>query len=119
MTVTHPLEQRWLLGTQRSAVTRQDLDACLNDFTLRFNRRRRMLVSRLLEQRSPEPISYRNLIVDPSPTGRHPARVRRPAPGRDPDNRSTSLRDSPGNPGYLKPIDSPSRLHLACTHAVS
>ena len=34
------LLQRWLLGTHQGAVTREHLDAYLNEFTFRFNRRR-------------------------------------------------------------------------------
>ena len=73
------LVQRWLLGTHQAAVSREHLDAYLNEFTFRFNRRRGLLFYRLLEQAVvAEPITYRSLIVNPKPTGRRPSRASRP-----------------------------------------
>ncbi len=79
------LLQRWLLGTHQGAVTPAHLDAYLNEFTFRFNRRRSrrrgLLFYRLLAQAvAAEPVTYRELVANPSPTGR---RSTRPAsPGR-------------------------------------
>ena len=77
------LLQRWLLGTHQGAVTPEHLDAYLNEFTFRFNRRRSrrrgLLFYRLLEQAIlAEPITYRSLIANPGPTGRRPTRATRP-----------------------------------------
>jgi transposase-like protein len=69
------LLQRWLLGTHQGGVSIERLDAYLNEFTFRFNRRhsrrRGMLFYRLLEQSiAAEPITYRSLVVNPRTTGR-------------------------------------------------
>ena len=80
------LLQRWLLGTHQGAVSAEHLDAYLNEYTFRFNRRhsrrRGMLFYRLLEQSiAAEPITYSSLIANPRATGRphvppsHPGRV--------------------------------------------
>ncbi len=73
------LVKRWLLGTHQGSVSPDHLDAYLNEFTFRFNRRRSrrrgLLFHRLLEQAvATDPITYRSLIVNPRPTGRRPAR---------------------------------------------
>jgi transposase-like protein len=74
------LLQRWLLGTHQGAVGPEHLDAYLNEFTFRFNRRRSrrrgMLFYRLLEQSiAADPITYSNVIANPKapadPTPRH------------------------------------------------
>ena len=48
------LLKRWLLGTHQGAVSREQLDYYLDEFTFRFNRRRSrhrgLLFYRLLEQ---------------------------------------------------------------------
>jgi transposase-like protein len=79
------LLQRWLLGTHQGAVSAEHLDAYLNEFTFRFNRRssrrRGLLFYRLLEQAVvADPITYRDLVVNPSPTGRRSTRPS--SPGR-------------------------------------
>ena len=82
------LLQRWLLGTHQGAVGPEHLDAYLNEFTFRFNRRhsrrRGMLFYRLLEQSiAADPITYSSLIANPKATGRHhtpPSRPGRVAP---------------------------------------
>jgi ISXO2-like transposase domain len=66
---------RWLLGTHHGRVSHDHLDAYLNEFTFRFNRRnsrrRGLLFYRLLEQAvAADPITYRSLVVNPTPTGR-------------------------------------------------
>jgi transposase-like protein len=72
------LLKRWLLGTHQGRVSPEHLDAYLNEFTFRFNRRRSrrrgLLFYRLLELAiAADPITYRSLIVKPHPTGRRPA----------------------------------------------
>lgn len=79
------LLQRWLLGTHQGRVSTERLDAYLNEFTFRFNRRRSrrrgLLFYRLLEQAiAADPITYDSLVVNPAPTGRRSARP--PRPGR-------------------------------------
>ena len=69
------LLQRWLLGTHQGGVGPEHLDAYLNEFTFRFNRRhsrrRGMLFYRLLEQSiAAEPVTYSSLIANPKATGR-------------------------------------------------
>jgi transposase-like protein len=79
------LLKRWLLGTHQGSVGHEHLDAYLNEFTFRFNRRtsrrRGLLFYRLLEQAVvSDPVTYRSLIVTSHPGGRRPARpLRSPA----------------------------------------
>jgi len=66
------LLKRWLPGTHQGSVGPEHLDAYLNEFTFRFNRRgsrhRGLLFYRLLEQAIlTDPITYRSLIVNPQP----------------------------------------------------
>jgi transposase-like protein len=81
------LLKRWLLGTHQGAVGAEHLDAYLNEFSFRFNRRasrrRGLLFYRLLEQAVlTGPISYREMIANPQPGSRAPRapRGRRPNP---------------------------------------
>jgi hypothetical protein len=79
------LLQRWLLGTHHGRVGHEHLDAYLNEFTFRFNRRnsrrRGLLFYRLLEQAvAADPITYRSLVVNPTPTARRSPLP--PRPGR-------------------------------------
>ena len=72
------LLKRWLLGTHQGAVEGDHLQAYLDEFTFRFNRRgsraRGMLFYRLLEQAvTADPVSYRELVVNPRPKRRRPA----------------------------------------------
>jgi transposase-like protein len=65
------LAQRWLLGTHQGGVKPEHLQAYLDEFTFRFNRRhsraRGMLFYRLLEQAvQTAPRTYRSFVVDPS-----------------------------------------------------
>jgi transposase-like protein len=87
------LLQRWLLGTHQGRVSPEHLDAYLNEFTFRFNRRnsrrRGLLFYRLLSQAvATDPITYHAIVANPSPTGRqstlppHPGRSRRRASRR-------------------------------------
>jgi len=64
------LLKRWLLGTHQGAVQATHLQAYLNEFAFRFNRRRSrargLLFYRLLDQAAvAEPITYRQLLVEP------------------------------------------------------
>jgi len=80
------LLKRWLLGTHQGSVGPEHLDAYLNEFVFRFNRRRSrrrgLLFYRLLEQAvATDPITYNSLIVNPRPTGLRPTLpTRSPAP---------------------------------------
>ena len=71
------LPKRWLLGTHQGSVSPEHLQAYLNEFAFRFNRRssgrRGLLFYRLLEQAvATDPISYRELVVSPQPKSRRP-----------------------------------------------
>jgi transposase-like protein len=92
------LLKRWLLGTHQGAVEADHLQAYLNEFAFRFNRRhsefRGLLFRRLLEQAvQVEPVSYRSLVVNPSTTATeiHPPGKHRPHP-------SSISGTSPGHP---------------------
>lgn len=66
------LLKRWLLGTHQGAVAADHLQAYLDEFAFRFNRRRSefrgLLFRRLLEQAvHGEPMTYRSLVMHPSP----------------------------------------------------
>jgi len=66
------LLKRWLLGTHQGAVESDHLQAYLNEFAFRFNRRkaefRGLLFRRLLEQAvQVAPVSYKALVMNPSP----------------------------------------------------
>jgi hypothetical protein len=86
--VAEVVEGRGLRNTHQGGVGADHLDAYLNEFTFRFNRRhsrrRGMLFYRLLEQSlAADPITYNSLIANPKPTGRHhtpPSRPGRVAP---------------------------------------
>jgi hypothetical protein len=77
------LLQRWLLGTHQGSVSVEHLDAYLNEYTFRFNRRRSrrrgLLFYRLLEYAVvAEPITYGSMIINSAPTGRRPSLPSRP-----------------------------------------
>ena len=60
------LLKRWLLGTHQGAVRPHHLDDCLNEFTLRFNRRpsrsRGHLFYRLVQQAvEVDPVHWRDV----------------------------------------------------------
>lgn len=70
------LAKRWLLGTHQGSVDPAHLQAYLDEFVFRFNRRtsrsRGLVFHRVLElAASHQPIRYRNLIVNPQPE-KHP-----------------------------------------------
>jgi transposase-like protein len=84
------LFKRWLLGTHQGSVSPEHLDAYLNEFTFRFNRRgsrrRGLLFYRLLEQAvAADPVTYRSLIVNPRPGARRPT-----LPTRSPTSPATN-----------------------------
>jgi transposase-like protein len=71
------LLKRWLLGTHQGAVEADHLQGYLDEFAFRFNRRRSefrgLLFRRLLEQAvRVGPISYRSLVVNPTPKRNKP-----------------------------------------------
>lgn len=71
------LAKRWLLGTHQGAVEGDHLQAYLDEFAFRFNRRksefRGLLFRRLLEQCvQVSPISYKSLVVNPVPKSHPP-----------------------------------------------
>jgi transposase-like protein len=107
------LLKRWLLGTHQGSVGPEHLDAYLNEFTFRFNRRgsrrRGLLFYRLLEQAIlADPITYCSLIVNPRPGRprptlpiRSPARPSRGRGASQPDSkRYPPSRDSSGPDGH-------------------
>ena len=90
------LLKRWLLGTHQGAVEADHLQAYLDEFAFRFNRRRSefrgLLFRRLLEQAvQVEPVSYRSLVVNPSP------KLTKPQP---PSRIGHTLRHLLGHPLY-------------------
>ena len=71
------LLKRWLLGTHQGAVEADHLQGYLAEFAFRFNRRRSafrsLLFRRLLEQAvRVGPITYRSLVVNPTPKRQKP-----------------------------------------------
>jgi len=77
------LLKRWLLGTHQGAVSAEHLDAYLNEFTFRFNRRnarsRGMLFFRLMQLAvAAPPVTYRQLVVKPQPKRTRPTAPRGP-----------------------------------------
>ena len=72
------LAKRWLLGTHQGSVDEAHLQAYLDEFVFRFNRRnsrsRGLVFHRVLELAvAHEPVRYRNLVVDPRPQRKPPA----------------------------------------------
>jgi transposase-like protein len=89
------LAERWLLGTHQGGVKPEHLQAYLDEFTFRFNRRRSrargMLFYRLLEQAAQAPPrTYRSFVVDPG-SGRR----KLPPPPPDKRVRPVSLAAEP------------------------
>ena len=90
------LAKRWLLGTHQGSVDEAHLQAYLDEFVFRFNRRtsrsRGLVFRRVLELAvGHEPVRYRDLIVDHQPkaqpsAGRagwgHPPSLERPSANR-------------------------------------
>jgi transposase-like protein len=91
------LLKRWLLGTHQGAVGAEHLDAYLNEFTFRFNRRasrrRGLLFYRLLEQAvATGPLYYREMIASRS------ARQPRAGPAGEPRTQPREPRPAAGRP---------------------
>jgi hypothetical protein len=89
------LAQRWLLGTHQGGVKPGHMQAYLDEFAFRFNRRRSrasgMLFYRLLEQAvQAPPRTYRSLVVDPGSARRNP-----PAPPPNKRVRPDTLASDP------------------------
>ena len=90
------LAKRWLLGTHQGSVDSAHLQAYLDEFVFRFNRRtsrsRGLVFHRVLELAvGHDPVRYRDLVENPqpkknSPTGRagwgHPPSLERPPANR-------------------------------------
>lgn len=72
------LLKRWLLGTHQGSIGEDHVDAYLNEFTFRFNRRsssrRGLLFYRLLTYAAhAEPVTYRDLVKNPQPKSSPPS----------------------------------------------
>jgi transposase-like protein len=72
------LAKRWLLGTHQGSVDEAHLQAYLDEFVFRFNRRtsrsRGLVFHRVLDLAvAHEPVRYRDLVVDPRPKRKPPA----------------------------------------------
>ena len=71
------LAKRWLLGTHQGSVDAAHLQAYLDEFVFRFNRRtsrsRGLVFHRALELAvAHPPVRYRDLVVDPEPKRKRP-----------------------------------------------
>ena len=71
------LAKRWLLGTHQGSVDEAHLQAYLDEFVFRFNRRtsrsRGLVFYRVLQLAvGHEPVRYRDLVVNPQPKKRPP-----------------------------------------------
>jgi transposase-like protein len=89
------LAKRWLLGTHQGSVDEAHLQAYLDEFVFRFNRRtsrsRGLVFHRVLGLAvAHEPVRYRDLVVDPRPK-------RNPPPGRAGWGHPPSLQRPPAN----------------------
>ncbi|MDH3209974.1 MAG: IS1595 family transposase [Burkholderiaceae bacterium] len=79
------LAKRWLLGTHQGAVNADHLQAYLNEFCFRFNRRtsrsRGMLFFRLMQLAvGAPPLTYRQIVVNPKPKHTRPTAPTGPRP---------------------------------------
>ena len=89
------LAKRWLLGTHQGSVAEAHLQAYLDEFVFRFNRRtsrsRGLVFHRVLELAvAHEPVRYRDLVVDPQPKRKSP-------PGRAGHGHPPSMERPPAN----------------------
>lgn len=94
------LTKRWLLGTHQGGVRPTHLQAYLDEFAFRFNRRRSnargMLFYRLLEHAvQAPPRSYRSLVADPGSRGRATMPTPPPTKRVRPDSLNTEPLDRP------------------------
>ena len=79
------LVKRWLLGTHQGAVEADHIQAYLNEFCFRFNRRNSrlpgMLFFRLMQLAAgAPPITYHQLVVNPEPKRLKPSAPSGPRP---------------------------------------
>lgn len=79
------LAKRWLLGTHQGAVEDDHIQAYLNEFCFRFNRRhsraRGLLFYRLMQLAvGAPPLTYQDLVVNPRPKRRRPTAPTGPRP---------------------------------------
>lgn len=102
------LLKRWLLGTHQGAARPEHLDAYLNEFTFRFNRRasrrRGLLFHRLLQQAvQADPITYRQLVANPRPSDTNrpglPGPRKQPGSLNRPDTTTRPRRTQPDSNG--------------------
>lgn len=82
------LVKRWLLGTHQGSFSADHVQAYLNEFAFRFNRRasraRGMLFYRLLEQSvAMHPIPFHDLVANPSPGKSETDRSAPPSTGKN------------------------------------
>jgi transposase-like protein len=89
------LAKRWLLGTHQGSVEVAHLQAYLDEFVFRFNRRtsrsRGLVFHRVLGLAvAHDPVRYRDLVVDPKPK-------QRPPPGRAGWGQPPTLERAPAN----------------------
>ena len=98
------LAKRWLLGTHQGSVDEAHLQAYLNEFVFRFNRRtsrsRGLVFQRVLELAvGHAPVRYRDLVVDSRPKAQPPegrgGQGHPPSLARPPANRPWRSRDQP------------------------
>ncbi|WP_427019162.1 IS1595 family transposase (plasmid) [Pseudarthrobacter sp. P1] len=71
------LAKRWLLGTHQGSVGEAHLQAYLNEFVFRFNRRHStspgLIFFRVLQLAvAHDPVRYRGIVADPGPKPAHP-----------------------------------------------
>jgi len=81
--VPRPLSKRWLLGTHQGRVDAEHIQAYLEEFCFRFNRRhsraRGLLFYRLLQYAAgAAPLTYKQLVASPSPKAVKPPGVHGP-----------------------------------------
>jgi len=100
------LAKRWLLGTHQGAIDDAHLPDYLDEFVLRFNRRRSgsrgLLFYRVLQLAvDHDPVRYRDLIAQPQPEQR-PRNPQGPAAIRRPWNAHP-----PGDPGETPACSTP------------
>jgi ISXO2-like transposase domain len=112
------LAKRWLLGTHHGSVEDAHLQSYLNEFCLRFNRRRSrsrgLVFYRLLELAiAHDPVRYHDVVADsepkkapPAPPGQrgHPPSIERPPaarPWRAHDLHQSAQMNIPGTTGPL------------------
>lgn len=97
------LVKRWILGTHQGGLAKQHLDAYLDEFVFRFNRRasrnRGLVFYRLLEQcLQTQPRSYETIVLS-----RRGLRGKRRGPAPKPKRAATGTSKQPGSPPAPNP----------------